>query len=131
MLQTNCILLPPINSDGLRISVMSRHTLSDGITPDERILPDSYDLWLKDLAPPDWLVGKYYRGEISFADYSDSYLTHLRQDLQVAILKVIARYGLRKKVMLLCIERSPVMCHRTILLHECCRHEPELRIQNF
>jgi uncharacterized protein YeaO (DUF488 family) len=132
MLRTKCILLPSTNSDGLRISVMSRHTLNDGITPDTRIVPGlSYDMWLKDLAPPDNLVGKYYRGEIDFTHYSDLYLAHLRKDFSVAILKAIARYALHKRITFLCIESVPTLCHRTTLLYECWRYEPRIHLQNF
>jgi len=132
MLRTKCILLPPTNSDGVRISVMSRHTLSDGITPDARISPDwSYDLWLKDLAPPDNLVGSFYRGKINFSQYNDLYLAHLRKDLCVIIIKEIARYALHKRVTFLCIELIPTLCHRTPLLYECWRYEPTLHLQNF
>jgi len=37
-LSTGCILSPRQESDGTRISVMSRHTLNDGKTSDERIV---------------------------------------------------------------------------------------------
>ena len=131
MLRTKCILLPPTNSDGVRISVMSRHTLNDGLTPDERIWPCSYDLWLRDIAPPDAIVGKYYRGEITFSQYDDLFLRHLRKDVNAIILQTIARYALHKRVTFLCIESVPTICHRTTLLYECMRYEPKLHIQNF
>lgn len=132
MLRTKCILLPPTNTDGLRISVMSRHTLSDGVTPDLRISPDwSYDLWLKSLAPPDTLVGSFYRKEINFSQYGEGYRVHLQKDLSVLIIKEIARYARHKRVTLLCVELLPTLCHRTILLYECWRYEPGLHIQNF
>ncbi|MFA5986400.1 MAG: DUF488 family protein [Parcubacteria group bacterium] len=131
MIRTKCILLPATNSDGLRISVMSRHTLNDGTTPDERIWPCSFDLWLKDLAPPDRIVGKYYRGEITYGHYCDLYLAHLRKDHIATIVRTIARYALHKRVTFLCIESVPTLCHRTILLYECLYYEPELHIQHY
>ncbi|MDO9231385.1 MAG: hypothetical protein Q7U36_02815 [bacterium] len=45
-----------------RISVMSRHTKEDGVTPDERIVEGvTFDEWQKDFAPPVKLIGAYYR----------------------------------------------------------------------
>jgi len=37
MLKSKCILAEKNIDDGQRISIMSRHTLNDGKTPDERI----------------------------------------------------------------------------------------------
>ena len=45
MLYTKSIIKQKSLEDGCRISVMSRHTLNDGITIDSRILPDSFDEW--------------------------------------------------------------------------------------
>lgn len=131
MLRTKCIWLPPTKSDGLRISVMSRHTRNEGVTSDECILPYVYDLWLKNLAAPERLVVKYDRGEINFNQYSDMYVEYLRKDLNVAILEAIAHYALKKRVTFLCFESVPVMCRRTTLLYECWRYEPNLHCQNF
>lgn len=38
MLKTACILSERTEEQGVRISVMSRHTLEDGKTPDKRIM---------------------------------------------------------------------------------------------
>lgn len=61
MIYTKSILKPKEESDGIRISVMSRHTLNDGITSHPDINESSYDEWLKILAPSDQLVGDYYK----------------------------------------------------------------------
>ena len=52
MLKTKSILYDKEDTDGLRISVMSRHTLNDGITPHPEITDSSYNQWLQILAPP-------------------------------------------------------------------------------
>ena len=44
MLKSKCILSSKKPEDGTRISIMSRHTLNDGKTPDERITEDSFDI---------------------------------------------------------------------------------------
>jgi len=72
MLYTGCILND--NSVGTRISVMSRHTLNDGKTPDERITESSYDEWMPELAPSARLIGGYYGGQVSWDTFPDMYL---------------------------------------------------------
>ena len=69
MLKTKCILEPKEISDGLRISVMNRHTLNDGVTPDLRIDSSSYDLWFPWLAPPNLLLGDYYKRGLPWEQY--------------------------------------------------------------
>ena len=57
---------------------MSRHTLSDGITPDDRITPELFDSHITDFAPVPALVGKYYRKELDFDQYREQYLIYLK-----------------------------------------------------
>lgn len=57
MLKSKSILAEIDANDGKRISVMSRHTKSDGQTPDERLTPDRYDEHRPELAAPARLVG--------------------------------------------------------------------------
>jgi len=65
MIYTKCILLPSSPDDGWRISVMSRHTLNDGITPDPRIQVYGFNEWLLKVAPPSVLIGDYYKRGLS------------------------------------------------------------------
>jgi len=59
-------IIDKIEPDEKRISVMSRHTLEDSKTPDERIVDGvTFDEWRKEFAPPGKLVGSYYRKELS------------------------------------------------------------------
>ena len=51
MLFTESILSERHPDSGTRISVMSRHTLNDGVTPDPRIIPASYDEHISQMAP--------------------------------------------------------------------------------
>ncbi|MFC1644453.1 hypothetical protein ACFL08_00325 [Patescibacteria group bacterium] len=94
MLYTKSILLPKEKSDGIRISVMSRHTYDDGKTPHPQITDESYDRWLKKLAPPDTLVGKYLRKEISWGQYRDQYLLFLQGRDQKKLIRYIAKKAL-------------------------------------
>jgi uncharacterized protein YeaO (DUF488 family) len=114
MLKSKCILAEKSVDDGQRISIMSRHTLNDGKTPDERIWVDSFDMHLSDFWPSPKLVWKYYRNEIDFENYSKEYKEslHPKQD---AIKKIIED-ALIKNITVLCIEESPEFCHRKIFI---------------
>ncbi|MDR0369233.1 MAG: hypothetical protein LBH96_01515 [Candidatus Peribacteria bacterium] len=76
-LKSKCILSPIEEQDGKRISIMSRHTLNDGITPDIRITPNLYQEHNKKLAPPSKVIGSYYKHKINFKTYSEKYLEYL------------------------------------------------------
>ncbi len=114
MLKSKCILADKSIEDGQRISIMSRHTLNDGKTPDERIWADSFDMHLPDFWPNPKLVWKYYRNEIDFENYSKEYKESLSPK-QDAIKKIIED-ALIKNITVLCIEESPEFCHRKIFV---------------
>ena len=123
MLYTKSILKSKSSRDGLRVSVMSRHTLNDGKTQDTRITIDSYDKWLKELAPPDRLVRDYYSCKLNWNEYSKKYLSFLRQEEVSSKVKELAKEALEKDITLLCIEEIPNFCHRRILAEECQRYK--------
>ncbi len=76
MLCTKCILSKRKPEDGLRISVMSRHMLNDGVTPDERIV--DYDFQVSILGSSS--IGKYCRKELEWGEFEALYLEELRTD---------------------------------------------------
>lgn len=130
MLYTKSIHKQKSDLDGLRISVMSRHTLDDGITSDQRITPSSYDLWLRMLAPPDKLVGDYYKRRLSFEEYEKKYLAYLsKSDIGIEVEKLSGQ-ALERDITLLCVEESAEKCHRRILAEECQRYHPNLRVEH-
>ena len=118
MLRSECILTPPSPEHGLRISVMSRHTLADGLTTDERISPASFHLHRPQLAPPPKLVGAYYRGEITWEGLEDQFTVYLRTEAMQILLMTLARQALTEDITLLCVEATPDQCHRRILIQE-------------
>jgi uncharacterized protein YeaO (DUF488 family) len=135
MLYTRCILSPRDALDGMRISVMSRHTLNDGVTPDERIGYHSYDLWMKSLAPPDTLVGAYYRNLIQWPDFEMAYIEHIRNPDISMIIEFMSSVAENRNITLLCIEellvidqKQHLQCHRRLLAEEFCRIRPELKM---
>jgi uncharacterized protein YeaO (DUF488 family) len=116
------------SEEGKRISVMSRHTLDDGVTPDERIVEKSFDEWRKDLAAPGKLIGAYLREEISWEDFEKKYLEFLRSAEMKSKVEEFAKRCSEETVTLLCKEEKPDQCHRRLLAEELKRYQPELEI---
>lgn len=115
MLRSKPILAEKLPDDGRRISIMSRHTKSDGVTPDERLTEDLYDEHRPELAAPARLVGWYYRGEVSFDEYAKLYINHLETDVSPAVEKLIQEAQI-ETITVMCIEDEPYLCHRRLLL---------------
>lgn len=128
MLKTKSILKEREASDGIRISVMSRHTLNDGITPDPRIKEGSFDIWRKFLAPSPKLVGAYYRKEKSWEEFETEYLSYLRTPAMANNVQELASEALEKTVTILCVEETAERCHRRLLAEECQNYESSLEI---
>jgi uncharacterized protein YeaO (DUF488 family) len=131
MLYTKSIHKPKSASDGLRISVMSRHTLNDGITPDPEITWESYDLWWKIFAPPDKLVRDYYKRGLPFEEFAKRYLAYLSKEYVCMEVKRLSLRALAEQdITLLCVEESAEKCHRRILAEECQRYTLNLRVEH-
>jgi uncharacterized protein YeaO (DUF488 family) len=123
MLKTKSILKSKENSDGLRVSVMSRHTLNDGKTPHPEINESSYDQWLQILSPPTKLLGDYYKRGLSWNEFEQRYLDYIRMpEVQVEV-KALAERSLDTVITLLCIEEFPMYCHRRLLAEECKQYQ--------
>jgi uncharacterized protein YeaO (DUF488 family) len=117
-LYTGCIYRT--NHSGTRISVMSRHTLNDGITP--------YDEWQQHLAPPGKVVGAYLRGELSWNSAVFWYVQHLRKAGIEEQVKALAVHALGTDITILCREETPERCHRRLLAMRCKMLVPELDV---
>jgi uncharacterized protein YeaO (DUF488 family) len=109
---------------------MSRHTLNDGITPDQLITLQSFDEWWKTLAPRDKLVGRYYREEITFEEYVHEYKNYLQIPSIQAKTQELTSLALKRSVTILCVEPTAEHCHRRILAEACTTLEPRLIIQH-
>src|SRR3989338_7891927 len=116
MLRKKSILAPKENYDGLRISVMSRHTLNDGVTPDRRITENSFDERRREFAPPPKLTGDYYKRDLPWEEFEKRYLNNLKFIYEE--VKKLSEMALNKDITLLCIEESPERCHRRLLAEE-------------
>ena len=128
MLYTKSILRKKSPVDGIRISVMSRHTLNDGVTQDHRITLDLFDEHLTRLAPPPKLVGDYYRIGLSWEDYERRYNEYLRNPEISKIVENLVQRATKEDITLLCVEDTPERCHRRLLAEECQRYNPELQV---
>ncbi len=121
-------LISPL--DGIRISVMSRHTLKDGITPDPLITLDSYNCWLPSLAPPSKLVGGLYKRGLSWDAFTAQYLAYLQEPAVQATIGRLSKLALRTNLTLLCVEQNAAHCHRRLLAEECQRLTPQIHIEH-
>ncbi|MDP2638692.1 MAG: DUF488 domain-containing protein [Candidatus Azambacteria bacterium] len=112
-----------------RISVMSRHTKEDGITPDERIVEGvTFDEWRKEFAPPGKLVGAYYRNEISWEDFARRYIEFLQSPEVKPKVESFAKRCTEETITLMCIEDTADKCHRRLLAEELQKYQPQLKI---
>lgn len=130
MLFTKSIHAPISPLDGIRISVMSRHTLEDGVTPDSLITLDSYNCWLPSLAPPPKLIGGLYKRDLSWDAFTAQYLAHLQKPAVQATIGRLSRLALRTNLTLLCVEQNAAHCHRRLLAEECQRLTPQIYIEH-
>ena len=129
MLKTKCIGGIVGLEDGLRISIMSRHTKNDGITSDPGISPKSYDEWWKKLAPDEKELGAYLRNEMTFEIFEAAYLVKLCYDSKAnAAMHRLIKLAREGNVTILCAEPSPEFCHRKILASECKRLARDLKV---
>jgi len=128
-LYTKCILNPASSEEGVRISVMSRHTLNDGKTPDTR-LNDQYLEHLQKLGPPAKLIGDYYKRGLKWEEFEKRYLDYLQNPEIKNLIEDLARRALVKDLTLLCIEETPERCHRRLIAEECQRLMPELKVEH-
>ena len=128
---TQSIYVPSsADPDALRISVMCRHTLSNGWGIDPKITSASYDVWVPDLAPPDQLIGAWYRGELSREAFKAGYFAHIDQAPQRQTLDLLLEliFATHRKPTLLCVEPKGEFCHRQLLAQRCQQLEPRLTV---
>jgi uncharacterized protein YeaO (DUF488 family) len=128
MLFTDCILAP-VSNKSLRISVMSRHTLNDGITPDLRL--KNWDIHIPKLGPSPRLIGDYYKRDLSWEGFAKRYLEEIRDESNLVLVHFIASLALNRDISLLCIEHSHINCHRSLLAAECERLYPKIEVVHY
>ena len=95
----------PEPSDGERILVMT-------LWP-RGVSKDKVDVWMKELGTPRDLIKRYKTGKMTWAEYSKEYRMSLRG--KESLLKELAAKSKTRTITLLCTEKDPNSCHRSLL----------------
>ena len=96
---------PPEKSDGKRILVMT--LWPRGVSKDE------VDVWMRELGTPRDLIKRYKSGEVSWKEYATAYRRSLKG--KEGMLQSLARESKEGTITLLCTEKDPYSCHRSLL----------------
>ncbi len=96
---------PAEKSDGKRILVMT-------LWP-RGISKDKVDVWMKELGTPRDLIKKYKAGKVTWKEFSSEYKRSLKG--KEALLRSLAEESKRGTITLLCTEKDPATCHRSLL----------------
>lgn len=97
----------PSRSDGKRILVMRFWPRG--------VRKESVDLWLKDVGTDPKLIKEWKAGKLSWGEYQKRYLHYMKGELQRNLVKEIASYARKGPITLLCTDKDPNRCHRSIL----------------
>ena len=95
----------PEPSDGKRILVMR-------LWP-RGISKVKVDAWMKDLGTPRELITEFKAGKLSWAEFAKKYKKSLEGKEEV--LKDLARESRKGTITLLCTDKDPMRCHRSLL----------------
>ena len=94
-------------------SIMSRHTLDDGITPDRRISIEG-EHHLVSLAPSDQLVGDWYKGRVGqrtidvFEEkFKPRYLHQLHKPIARRAVGQLIIQSMTSDISVMCMEETP------------------------
>lgn len=74
---------------------------------------DKVDVWMKELGTPRELIKRYKGGEVSWAEFKSEYKKSLKG--KEDILRKLAEESRGETITLLCTEKDPSTCHRSIL----------------
>jgi uncharacterized protein YeaO (DUF488 family) len=99
------VYAPPEASDGKRILVMT-------LWP-RGVSKDKVDVWMKELGTPRDLIKRYKSGRMTWAEYSRAYRKSLEGKAE--LLRRLAAESKRGTITLLCTEKDPGECHRSLL----------------
>lgn len=95
----------PEPSDGVRILVM--RTWPRGISKDK------IDVWIKEVGTEKELIHLWKGGKVAWNDYSKRYVASLKG--KEGILRDLAARSRKGTITLLCSDKDPGRCHRTLL----------------
>ncbi|HKT21365.1 MAG TPA: DUF488 family protein, partial [Nitrososphaerales archaeon] len=96
---------PPEPSDGRRILVMT-------LWP-RGVSKDKVDVWMKELGTPRELIKGYKAGRVAWPEFRTEYRKSLKGKEDV--LRRLAAESKKGTITLLCTEKDPKTCHRSVL----------------
>ena len=96
---------PPERSDGKRILVMT-------LWP-RGVSKDKVDVWMKELGTPRDLIKRYKAGKVPWKVFASEYKKSLRG--KEHLLMMLAEESKKETITLLCTEKDPATCHRSLL----------------
>ena len=99
------VYAPSEPSDGKRVLVM---TLWPRGVPKDKV-----HVWMKDLGTPRDLIRRYKAGKVSWTDFKSEYLKSLKG--KEGALRKLAAESKEGTITLLCTEKDPSACHRSVL----------------
>jgi uncharacterized protein YeaO (DUF488 family) len=97
----------PVPGDGKRILVMR-------LWP-RGVRKELIDLWLRDVGTSRELIKEWKTGKLAWAEYEKRYYRDMRGDLQRKLVEEIAGYAREGPITLLCTDKDPNRCHRSLL----------------
>ena len=92
-------------TDGKRVLVMT-------LWP-RGVSRDKVDVWMKELGTPRELIRRYKEGDLTWAENAREYKKSLKG--KESLLRGLAAESKTKTITLLCTEKDPGACHRSIL----------------
>lgn len=116
MLKTKSIQDTVEKKDGIRVCIMRR--------------PDSwakFDIWFPVLAPSNKLLTEYHKKKLNWQDFEKKF----KQDVikkQKKYLGLLVEIALKRKITILCWEKTPEYCHRRLVVEECKKMNKKLKI---
>jgi len=96
---------PPEPADGKRILVMT-------LWP-RGVSKDKIDMWVKELGTPRDLIKRYKSGKVTWKEYASAYRKSLKG--KEHLLLSLAADSRKGTITLLCTEKDPNTCHRSLL----------------
>jgi len=99
------VYAPKEPSDGKRILVMT-------LWP-RGVSKDKVDVWMKELGTPRDLIKRYKAGKVSWEAFAAEYKGSLKG--KEALLRDLAQESKEGTITLLCTDKDPSRCHRSLL----------------
>lgn len=98
---------PKERTDGKRILVMRYWPRG--------VRKSAIDLWIREVGTSPALIKDWKTGRITWAQFKQRYMKEMKGSSQREAVKMIAGYAKSQPVSLLCTDKDPERCHRSLL----------------